>query len=510
MEDKRKRPDRASTSLPRRKLASSGSDDTPCSWEEMGRQDAPLGASELHLRCQAGAIGPSAWCHLHDPDPDKDLDTFLATLSAVVGDGRGVIDLRGVIFPASFPQRWFVGKTFDRVFLRQAQFAGEVSFDGCRFRGDADFTEAEFRGLTCWGTTFEGDLLLVGASLHDLWLAEDTSIKGDFFASWLVVEQMLHVQDTAFDGRCDFLQADLGTNALFLTDHFRNGADFKGATLDAARFRRCHVENAPLEFRSCSVKTLLSLHSVELSEGADVRLCRLAAGARLVFRDLDLSRTRLSGTDLKSAEFEAVEWATVSTAGSRRRAIADEALGSPVDESHDDEILTIDHEETTAAMLEVAYAQLKTNSADRGWSELAGEFHIGALEARRRQLPFTSADRWPLEAYRVVSLYGERWLRPLGWLAVAIALFALFIMFSGLKVGAHVVSYGLQGEFNPKETASDFILAANYGLQLSILQKPVDTLPTSTGSRVLASTMGIVGPLLVAMLGLALRQKFRR
>ncbi len=154
----------------------------------------------------------------------------------------------------------------------------------------------------------------------------------------------------------------------------------------------------------------------------------------LRFQDLSLGLASFLGTDMRRLEFHNIRWYHYQG----RQVIYDEILlrgkGGPY-------VLNLtpwrepDHDyEGLCARVEELYRYLKLDYEMEGDLKQAGDFHFGEMEMHR-QASFWR--RWfPLSwynLYRVLSGYGERPLRALGWLVGIVAGLALSLQWLGLK-----------------------------------------------------------------------------
>ena len=127
---------------------------------------------------------------------------------------------------------------------------------------------------------------------------------------------------------------------------------------------------------------------------------------------------KLLNTEWDTVEFLGCDWPTIGN----RKAVYDEIA---------------DKKKENLQSIEQLYNRLQTNfEKARRYSE-AGDFYIGAQEMRRFQISRNSNKVWRwfrqnvlsiMALYRLVSLYGERYVRPLCWLAFFLTVFPIFYL----------------------------------------------------------------------------------
>ena len=206
----------------------------------------------------------------------------------------------------------------------------------------------------------------------------------------------------------------------------------------------------------------------------------------ITFRDADFQKCLFIGTDLRKTELVGITW---PRKGGRFRVY--------------DEDVTLSASESRAwAHIEQLYRQLKQNYEDRKDYERAGDFHYGEKEMRRRN-PDTSRGLWCwLTMYLLVSGYGERWVRPLLWAAGLLVVCAALYLFLGLqpKNGGAALTCS---------SAWDWLRSAFYSFRVMTLLRPDDLGPLGY-AKLVHAVESLLGPLLLGLFALAVRQKLKR
>lgn len=208
----------------------------------------------------------------------------------------------------------------------------------------------------------------------------------------------------------------------------------------------------------------------------------------IVFRDADLTKCRFLGTDLRKAEITNAIWPQI---GNR--------LGV-----YDEKTLSKDKPDEWAHV-ESLYRQLKQNYEDRRDYERARDFHYGEKEMRRRSPKASRGLRFLLTLYWAVSGYGERLLRPLIWAAGVLAISAICYLWWGLLHLRHA------------DPVSDPVLhwtnkweVGLYSLKVMTLLKPTNFEPVGFWGDVINTLQSILGPVLIGLFALAIRQRLKR
>ena len=458
-----------------------------------------------HEGCDLPAIRGSAECVLHSPNPDKSASTFTDALAGL-GSHEDYLDYSGITFPSAFPKDFFAERTIAGLSLEDSVLHCEFWLSNTTFAGPVNFFGAEFNApVTITQTTFEEECNF-GAGLDTL-LLQNCVFIGEAYFAYLVAVKSAYFESSKFKAWADFTEMDAGDVAMFYDLTFCGETNFRGATFSTARFHKVRFEDN-VSFRSCLVAQKMTLDDCHFGKALDFRSVEQRRDASLGFRSADFSNALLTGTDLRRIDLEDIKWREVETSRSRRRALVEECENVHFD-GQVFEAGFYEFSKATVGQLELAYRQLKRVGDTSGDHELAGEFHIGEMEMKRRQVPWARVDRYPLEGYRLVSLYGERWLRPL-LLVLSLALIvAVADMAFGVTIAGRGIHYGLTGAFAGWVVLADLGRCLVHAAQVVTLQRPTDVV-FSDGSRAVAVFGSILGPILIAFLALALKERLKR
>lgn len=491
-----------------------------------------------HEICGRDALGGpegDALCILHSEDPEKDKKAFWVAFE----EHRGKY-----------------GDKFSRfVFAESVDFHkskfNEADFSAVRFTSGANFSESKFEGRTNFRaanfgemTIFEWTLFVYWADFHGaqfggvaLFTRSKFARTADFMDahfdnrasfSGCEFEAEADFVGTHFTGRGDFLSTEFGGGARFEHSQFGAGANFMGAEFSrAASFGATHFNlmadftsthfNREAEFGFAGFSGEVRFWGTRFTEKADFhhghfhgrtlffganknnRIVTVFSDVQVDFRhailerpdalsirDADLGKCRFLGTDLRKAEITGAKWPKIG----RRFGVYDE-------------VVLLEKGETRAwSHIERLYRELKQNYEDRKDYERAGDFHYGEKEMRRKN-PDTSWGLWfVLSAYWLVSGYGERWVRPLLWLAGLLVISTIGYLWFGLSLKGSSAALMWW-------TGLDLATALEYSMRVMTLLKPDNLVPVGW-SRAVNLVQSLLGPVLIGLFALALRQRLRR
>jgi len=349
----------------------------------------------------------------------------------------------------------FNAETKERTDLVGVRVGGRLSLARSTFSGDVEASRADVRGETrLIGATFD-----MRASFGEAVFGSAVEAGGTTFAG------VAEFTDARFVDGARFTHTEFGAEASF------SGAVFEGATVFSGRPESPIFRGTPVHFDG--------VHVVNADE--------------LAFRDADLALVQLAGTDLREAEFTGVRWAEIQDKRFGKRAgLRDEQLigtsgGAPSFDA-----------------VERSYRELKHGYEDRKDYARAGDFHVGEKEMRLRNPATPLGDRALLFFYRLISRYGERVWLPLAWLAGLVVVSAVIYVMSGAEVS--IEAGDAVGALDPS-SASDWGRGLLYSLRTSVLLIGA-VLDGWLG--LLNTAQRVLGPILIALAALAVRQRLRR
>jgi uncharacterized protein YjbI with pentapeptide repeats len=344
---------------------------------------------------------------------------------------------------------------FTRAHFTGTKFKGNIEFCGSNFSGIARFGQAEFRAETNFSdTTFAEIVFFPNLIFSEAVLFERTKFLDGVIFNGVIFKKKGDFSNAVFRAECEFLGVDFADDAIFI------GANFLGRTVFAGQ----------------------NGEAVFLGNASFERVVSTEVALRFI--QIDLNRCRFIGTDVRKFQFVGVRWPRIGS----RYGIYDETVSEP----------------SQWSQIEELYRQLKQNYEDRHDYERAGDFHIGEKEMRLRN-PETRLDlRIVLLIYKFLSEYGENYRRPLVWLILLWLLTSLTVLYIGLAMKSENSVIVLS-----PISQSDFGWALLYGFQTIIHITGKEFMPQGFAWMIHMSA-SILGPILIALAGFALRQRLKR
>ncbi|MFI0813609.1 pentapeptide repeat-containing protein [Streptomyces echinatus] len=421
-----------------------------------------------------------------------------------------------------------------------AQFSGTAGFDGAQFSGPAWFDMAQFSG-TAWfngaqfsgpawfnGAQFSGDArfdmaqFMTAAKLGPLVCQRMVSLSGARFgapASVEVAAARVVCEGTRWDAKGTLR---LRYAALDLTDAVMEyplsvttkTTPFTWATTEVPEGGLAGTgPGAPTSpaVRVVSLSgadaTHLALHNVDLAE------CRF-------FGTIHLDQLRLEGQCPLSPAATGWRW-------TRRSTLAEEHHWRASQHQRDWTAPPPGVEVHAPAALATVYRQLRKSFEDGKNEPGAADFYYGEMEMRRHDRTATSrAERGLLHAYWLLSGYGLRALRALGWLAAAMLITLVLLMGFGLpkddpkqeatgtvppgggKVTFEIEKGDPQNPTGNRLTGKRFEKALNVTLNSVVFRSSGQDL--TTAGTYIEMTSRLVEPALLALAVLAVRGRIKR
>lgn len=507
-----------------------------CGYERLVQED---------YHCMRHALEGEEYCALHLRSDEKPFAEFVREVRESIDNPvDDSYDLIGAYFPKNTPLLFFYNllDEFDQALdLRLATFAcpvtfydrtfqAEPRFDGAEFLEYADFRAAEFiAGVEFGGAHFSAGFtadaarFVATASFTLATFDGIASFKGAKFetganfiestfndAAWFELTEFngaLSADNAAFNNGVAFTGAKIGGENVILTDYpseypvsfvecsFDGKSDFGGAEFRqktdfmSARFKERAIFSRTIfkqwvGFRYAFFDRSALFRGTKFEKGASLTAVACGSPTLMQFMDhVDLSQVELAESDVSRWSFQSVEWRPLTRPlvgpWGRQKCIG----------VADEEIST---HKTLAApeTLQVLYRRLQDNYENAHGYGTAGDFHIGAMESRRRDLKLTDASWWLLSVYRFVSLYGERWFWALGLLV-------------GLFLGSSALVVALSNDVG-------FLLALNNCLRIVTFQSNLLLKPVNSLGAWGETALRIVGPVQIAILALAVRRQSQR
>ena len=401
----------------------------------------------------------------------------------------------------------FAGAQFNESALFRAQFSERTSFYQAQFSGAAHFAGAQFRGTSYFACAqFRGTASFAGTQF-----SETTSFAG-----------------VKFDNYADFVDAEFTANALLVDVVAPDGLDLTRTVWSGDRhevhFTRAGdpvlkvrfgvrvegdlvvVLGPGVLFDASQITVRAPTTLIAEGDGPDelggklVSLERADVTAPIrIGRRIDLSETLwgdhdLTGIDLASTatlprtglwyrpDRQTIRAWQNAWAPGRRRLAADTGRLTSSD----------------LAVLEGNYRDLRRQLEASGNTHGANDFYYGEMEARRRQLAWFSHYRRILGIYRWVSGYGTRaWTAVASWVLLTLGATRLLLI-NGVDIG----------DTPAKHTWGEvwrFVLDGS----LSFFRSTSAPL-LSTSETLIMVTVRVLGPVLLALSAIAVRNQTKR
>ncbi|MGY3056845.1 uncharacterized protein YjbI with pentapeptide repeats [Streptomyces sp. TE3672] len=361
---------------------------------------------------------------------------------------------------------WFSGAQFsgDAIFGK-SQFSGRAVFDDARFSGQAWFAGARFSYDCSFRAQFSGDAIFGGAQFSTRAMFRAASFAAGWFGP-VVCAGTVDISLTRFETP---VTMDIAAREVYC---YRT--QWQSTATLRLRYATANLDHAvlvfplavtahPAPFKVGGGTTADESVLADFKNKVGVVSVRGVDAAYLVLTDTDLSDCAFSGAfHLDQLRLEGrCTFAPTPTGVHRhfiwpcrwtpRRTLAEEhhwraqttgqptpSLGPPsprhwrTGPHHPDPELTPDPEDVSTL-----YRQLRKSFEDNKNEPGAADFYYGEMEMRRHdRTDTTRAERGLLHGYWMLSGYGLRASRALGWLAAAMLITIALLMGFGLPKDA--------------------------------------------------------------------------
>ncbi|WLQ53676.1 pentapeptide repeat-containing protein (plasmid) [Streptomyces poriferorum] len=442
---------------------------------------------------------------------------------------------------------WFGSATFGgEAWFGSATFEGDAWFDSVTFTGDASFESATFGGDAWFGSaTFEGDARFDSANI-----TSDTQFESATF------EQASGIGPLVCAGRVRLSGAVFGGPVtLLIATHRLECRRTRWSATAELRLRYATVDFTQAVFEypltiAAEARPLVRADGQPMAEGAlagapdaGVRLASMRGvdAAHLVLADVDLSRCLFTGTvhldQLRlegTCTFDTVPSGTTWRHGhpvrfTQRSTLAEEhhwRAGQPTAvPGWNTAVFNAGH--AGPAQLAPVYRALRKSYEDSKNEPGAADFYFGEMEMRRHDRAKTTwTERGLLHGYWLMSGYGLRASRALGWLGAAMLITVVLLMGFGLPQddpkqeatgtvppGGGRVTFEIDKD-DPQNPATDrfsgqrFDKALNVTLNSVVFRSSGQDLTTAGTYIEMASR--VTEPILLGLAVLAVRNRVKR
>lgn len=477
--------------------------------------------------CRRPAASENGYCILHLPTVQKPRDEFRGVILGILGEGRA--DFRFVYFPAG------EGAMFnDREFPEQANFGGVVIPDGLYLNDSccphgliiscSKTPVIDLKGVTVRGAVsvevssvtnfhansavFHGDMSVTAGIVEKIDLHE-SELHGSFRLRGQVLSSIRFDYATV-EGLVDLKECELSGSVSFRGTTFSAGAE-----LDLSR---CNIKQGGLNLdHSSSMPAYVHLDGAVIQ--GDVHLQaemgkpylkvvaqskppRFHGKGEVRLANVDMGRCRVLGNDLKRWGLVNVQWdqrlgraclLDERTVRMQTMLFAHLRIKGASLQSFSQWWENLRKPPSDVGNLKETYQALKQAYAKNGNHKEAAEFHYGEMEMQRREYGWPKRFLCPELLYWLLSGYGIGYVR---------ALVILLVMIAGSALMYHLDS--------PNAFAHGFLDALYFSAKVTAFQRP--DLPTefSAIAKWWQLAQSILGPLQIALFGLALRMRLKQ
>jgi uncharacterized protein YjbI with pentapeptide repeats len=367
-------------------------------------------------------------------------------------------------------------------FNEKTKFLSGANFIDARFieGGSAGFVEAEFGAFadfattnldeaSFWRASFRG-VRFSGANLGEVDFRETTFNEGEIFEGSRLIA-------ADFEGStlraADFSEAKFHGDTSFVNTTFENRAIFSEAIFtDTIRFFGTETNEV---FRPDTV--------------VDFQDTRIDRPDELIFHTVLLRPHWFINVDARNFTFINVKWHNLLN-GPRK------ALDRELEVLQEREV------RSPHSLLSKACRELSINAEQNRLYPEASGFNYWAMDARRKEVSGSNFAPWRLVWwYWILSGYGERHIRAFVALCVMAVLFAIAYMPTGIIEVQDPSFFGVLRTL-PRSLVYSFEV-------LTRLNTAISGDATLLG-RAFVIAEGVLGPLQIALLALAIRRKFMR
>ncbi|WP_239502190.1 pentapeptide repeat-containing protein [Streptomyces qinglanensis] len=482
---------------------------------------------------------------------------FGATFSAAADFDGAICTER-----ASFGRATFSGYTSfsqvtfsDEVAFHESKFSKMAEFTDVKFGGEAYFDRAVFANYAHFsGATFEGPARFAGVSFNSGARFDGARFHGTQSIGPLICRDKLDLSMALFSGPAT-IEAVAMEIACKRTEWQATGTfRFRRARLDltdAVFTQPFSISSSPVPFRyqrryplarehdfvldessttwRQGTSSICSLRGVDCSmlsfSDVDLRICRFAGALHLDQLHLEGRWTLQAPPEGRVHKLFPLRWAQRQVIEEERRwralpthpAFLRARWGGPPGDMHDVPGL---------ATLTAIYRQLRKAREDAKDEPGAADFYYGEMEMRRHGQKWNEAERWLLQLYWLLSGYGLRASRALGWLTFAMMATIILMMGIGLpqdspkqQVTGTVPPSGGKVTFeidkdDPKNATHDRFTVKRFDKALTVTLNSVvfrssdQDLTTAGGYIEMASRFS--EPVLLGLAALAIRGRVKR
>lgn len=367
---------------------------------------------------------------------------------------------------------------------RQIVFFGDTSFDRVEFQKFCFFTEAiAMRGASFLGSKFRDEAYFNYSAFGQVALFNEASFGEQVSFECAKFSEDLNFDHSVFHGQAIFFEAIFCGHSIFSKSLFDANADFSKSTFcDRANFENVTFQRSVF-FREATLLGYADFRGAEFKDFAG-------------FQQAKLSEAYFSDVKFKS---ETYFWETK---------FLERVPHFFQTEVHQNTVFTEDQsywpavDENNAASSKQAYTRLRQIAAGNHNPDL--EHFFMRQEMRCKEVMATGVERFTFYCYRVFSDSGSSFVKPLLWLLIAWLIPGFIYLFNyPMQIVEGSVNMSPLGPFG----LSFSNLLVFLGLNRIFYQEIISSFgPWLTA---LAGAQSLVGVVLLFLLGLGLRNRFR-
>ncbi|MGC8894035.1 MAG: hypothetical protein ACP5QG_04225, partial [candidate division WOR-3 bacterium] len=157
-----------------------------------------------------------------------------------------------------------------------------------------------------------------------------------------------------------------------------------------------------------------------------------------------------------------------------------------------------------------SYRAVRLNLEDEGMFPEAGELYVREMDLKRDYRVGGRSYRFLLWLYKLASKYGESWLRPLVWLGVIVGISTAIFTSTGVNDGTRDIHYQFKLSWDfwmDWENWWPFVCALKSTIPGLGMMEPRPVGPWGALGSIFTTATGVI---LITLLALAIRRRFRR
>lgn len=437
------------------------------------------------------------YCIFHAPIEHKGIsveafnELVFARIDAIQASSNSLAlcDFCGTVFPGDINfSHYHRDSPLPNIRFLATKFYGKALFGGATFGGETDFSAAMFNEVAIFdGATFDKTANFKKTVFCETAKFILCTFTNEVKFDWSAFADWADFSKATFMERAMFSNAEFFKEAYFIMSNFTMGGDFNYTKFGKLTSFRKAIFEGVINFSECISDNPLIFR--ELRSVKDLR-----------FFGMNMSASDFLHTPLTNIKFQNVKWENYP--GVRYcLPIEDNPEQAGIDWN---DRLFKDRPARYAAVAEF-YRQMKKRSRDEQNDPEASRWHYAEKEVQlklhRLEKPL-SFERWMVEAYRVISRYGED-----PWQALTFLGYLLVALFYCLSIGSIPLLGELPAEISWNKVDKFFHCYFQYIL---FVPKPDWSPPVGIFDAIALLISRLLIPIQAAIFAFALRNKLHR